>query len=84
MVPWYGPHLTGRTETELQSLHAALLPTVIQRFKTFMAQQCGTGVASSGWPRYPTRWWQHRFHEHVIRTERELTAIREYIVNNLM
>lgn len=61
---------------------ALSLSTVVQRFKTFTAHQYGTGVASAGWPRYPGRLWQHRFHEHVIRHERELAAIREYIVDN--
>ena len=61
---------------------ALSLSTVMQRFKTFTAHQYGKGVEVQGWPRYPKRLWQHRFHEHVIRNERELAAIREYIVNN--
>jgi REP element-mobilizing transposase RayT len=28
--------------------------------------------------------WQSRFYEHVIRTEKELNNIREYILNNPM
>ena len=39
-------------------------------------------MAQEGWPRYPGRLWQHRFHDHVIRNERDLEAIREYIANH--
>jgi len=58
------------------------LSTVMQRFKSFTTYEYGKGVRSSGWPRYPGRLWQHRFHEHVIRNERELNGMREYIANN--
>jgi putative transposase len=62
--------------------NAISISTVIQRFKTFTAHEYGTGVRAHGWPRYPGRLWQHRFYERVIRNERELNAIREYIANN--
>jgi putative transposase len=60
------------------------LSTVIQRFKTFTMHEYGNGVATEGWPRYPERLWQHRFHDHVIRNERDLTTLREYIANNVL
>jgi hypothetical protein len=28
------------------------------------------------------RVWQSNYHEHVIRSDKELAAIREYIINN--
>ncbi len=28
--------------------------------------------------------WQRNYYEHVLRNERELTAVREYISNNLL
>jgi REP element-mobilizing transposase RayT len=61
---------------------ALSLSTVIQRFKTFTSHSYGRGVEREGWPRYPGRLWQQRFHDHVIRNERALAAIREYIANN--
>ena len=33
-------------------------------------------------PRAPV--WQSRFYEHIIRSDKELNNIREYIVNNPM
>ncbi|HZU11349.1 MAG TPA: transposase [Chloroflexota bacterium] len=62
--------------------HGLSLSTVIQRFKTYTAHLYGPGVRTVGWPPYPGRLWQHRFHEHVIRNERDLEAIRTYIANN--
>ena len=58
------------------------LSTVIQRFKTYAMHEYGRGVKEQGWTRYPGRLWQPRFHDHVIRTERDLTAIRQYILDN--
>jgi REP element-mobilizing transposase RayT len=61
---------------------AMSLSTIIQRFTTFTAHEYGKGVAAEGWPHYPGRLWQRRFHDHVVHHERELAAIREYIANN--
>jgi REP element-mobilizing transposase RayT len=61
---------------------ALSLSTVVQRFKTFTMHEYGRGVTSQGWPRYPGRLWQQRFHDHIVRDERDLAAIREYIANN--
>jgi putative transposase len=58
------------------------LSTIVQRFKTFTMHEYGCGVASQGWPRYPGRLWQQRFYGHMVRSERDLAAIREYIANN--
>jgi REP element-mobilizing transposase RayT len=58
------------------------LSTLVQRFKTFTQHEYGRGVASQGWPRYSGRLWQQRFYDHVVRSERDLAAIREYIANN--
>jgi REP element-mobilizing transposase RayT len=52
------------------------------RFKSFTTHEYGKGVRGQGWPPYQRRFWQHRYHDHVIRNEREPKAIREYIVNN--
>jgi putative transposase len=61
---------------------ALSLFSVLGRFKSFTTHEYGKGVRVHGWPPYPGRFWQHRYHDHVIRNERELNAIREYISNN--
>jgi REP element-mobilizing transposase RayT len=34
------------------------------------------------WPPFPGRLWQRNYYEHIIRDERSLDLIREYIENN--
>jgi REP element-mobilizing transposase RayT len=40
------------------------------------------GVKQLGWPPYPGKLWQRNYYERVIRNERELDAIRAYVVSN--
>lgn len=47
-------------------------------------EMVGTVWGNLGRYYYPGKLWQHGFFDHVIRNERELAAIREYIVNNPM
>ena len=39
-------------------------------------------VKHSGWPPFRGRLWQRNYHEHVIRSERSLNRIRQYILDN--
>lgn len=56
--------------------------SVMQAFKSITTVRYGEGVRSSGWPGYRGRLWHTGFHDHVIRSERELDRIRDYIVGN--
>jgi len=47
-----------------------ILPEVVRTFKALVTRE--TGV----------KFWQRNYYEHVIRTERVLLKIREYIENN--
>ena len=40
------------------------------------------GVKTSGWPPFRGRLWQRNYYEHIIRNERALNAIRQYIIEN--
>lgn len=40
------------------------------------------GVRDEDWPRYHEHLWQRAFYDHVISDERDLNAIREYILGN--
>ena len=55
------------------------LPEIVRQFKTFSAKRinklCNTPT---------THVWQRNFYDHIIRSEDELTRIREYIINNPM
>ena len=40
------------------------------------------GVRENGWPPFHGRLWQRNYYEHVIRNDRELDKVREYIATN--
>lgn len=58
------------------------LPDIVHRFKTMTTKQYCDGVAQNGWTPFSGKLWQRNYYEHVIRNEKELSLIREYIVNN--
>ena len=58
------------------------LPDVVHRFKTLTTKRYTDGVKHNGWQPFPGRLWQRNYWEHIVRNERELHHIREYIVNN--
>jgi REP element-mobilizing transposase RayT len=52
---------------------------MMRAFKSFSAREINKGRPDS------TKFaWQRGFHEHVVRDEKDLTAIREYIQNNTL
>ena len=40
------------------------------------------GVKELGWMPFRGRLWQRNYYEHIIRNQRELNAIRQYIIDN--
>ena len=58
------------------------LPDVVHRFKTLTTKLYSDGVKQCGWPPYPGRLWQRNYYEHIIRDERSLDRIRQYITEN--
>jgi REP element-mobilizing transposase RayT len=58
------------------------LPDVVHRFKSLTTARYRTGVLQDGWQPFPGRLWQRNYYEHVIRDERELNRVRQYIINN--
>jgi putative transposase len=57
--------------------HAPPLPTVVGAFKSAATREVNRERGTPGAPL-----WQRGYHERVIRSERELEALREYVVNN--
>ncbi|MDA2918807.1 hypothetical protein MYX76_04825 [Desulfobacterota bacterium AH_259_B03_O07] len=39
-------------------------------------------VKKHNWPPFAGRLWQRNYYEHIIRNEKDLHEIREYIANN--
>ena len=53
------------------------LPEIIRAFKSFSARRINTLRHTPGTPV-----WQRNYSEHIIRDEKEMDAIRQYILNN--
>lgn len=58
------------------------LPDVVHRFKTMTTKRYVDGVKLLGWPPFPGRLWQRNYYESIIRHEKSLNRVRQYIVNN--
>lgn len=61
---------------------AGSLGRIIQAFKSTTTHGYVIGVRQRGWEPFHGRLWQRNYHDHVIRNERELDKIREYIATN--
>lgn len=55
---------------------------VIASFKSQVAAAWRRGVVEEGWPRYQGKLWHRDYYDRIIRNEKELEAIREYIRGN--
>jgi REP element-mobilizing transposase RayT len=58
------------------------LPRIMQWFKTMTTNEYIRGIDAYGWERFNGKLWQRNYYEHIIRDEKELQSIREYIANN--
>jgi len=58
------------------------LHEMIQWFKTMTTNEYIRGVKQLGWIPFDRKLWQRNYYEHIIRNEKELHRIREYIQNN--
>jgi len=63
----------GRTQRSAPTLS---LSNIIQRFKSL------TTTRYRQMTDLPTKLWQRSFYDHIIRNERNLNRIRQYIINN--
>lgn len=58
------------------------LGLVIGTFKSLTTLQYANGVKRENWPPFNRRLWQRNYYEHVVRGERQLNDIRQYIKDN--
>jgi REP element-mobilizing transposase RayT len=58
------------------------LGDVVRWFKIRTTYDYTIGVKTEGWPRFPGRLWQQKYHDHIIRDERSLERVRGYIEGN--
>ncbi len=60
------------------------LPKIIQWFKTMTTNEYICNVKINQWPPFQKKLWQRNYYEHVIRNEKAMNEICEYIKNNPM
>ena len=58
------------------------LRDVITWFKTVTTNHYIRGVRDTGWPPYDRHLWQRNYHEHIVRSNRDMERIRAYVRNN--
>jgi REP element-mobilizing transposase RayT len=83
------PALIPKTNADDQ-VGAGLVPAPIRKtlgdiigaFKSITTNEYIVGVHELVWEPFPGKLWQRNFYEHIIRNERTLNAIRDYIINN--
>ena len=63
----------------LPRLQSGSIGAIIGQFKSIVTKQINTLRKTSGLPL-----WQKNYYEHIIRNEKELNRIREYIISNPM
>jgi REP element-mobilizing transposase RayT len=51
-------------------------------FKSMTTNAYIRGARHDGWAAFKTRLWQRNYYEHIVRNERDLDSVREYIFNN--
>jgi len=58
------------------------LRNVVQWFKTMTTNEYIRHVKQNGWRPFKGKLWQRNYYEHIIRNEKELNEVREYILTN--
>lgn len=59
-----------------------VLGDVVGAFKSLSTNRYIRNVKQHGWAPFSGKLWQRNYYEHVVRNEKELNRIREYIRNN--
>jgi REP element-mobilizing transposase RayT len=60
----------------------APLPQIIQWFKTMTTNEYIRGVKQLDWTSFVGKLWQRNYYEHIIRSEKSLQRITNYILSN--
>ena len=59
------------------------LKDVVHWLKSTVHQRFRAGVQSKGWRPYQGRIWQSGFHDHIVRNEKDLETLRQYVASNV-
>ena len=83
LVPVPDDGATTRVAPTVGDIVAPTVGDIVGAFKSRVTVEYIRGVKTSGWPPFRGRLWQRNYYEHIIRNERALNAIRQYIIENL-
>jgi len=76
-------HLKANNKTGSFNLSSNLsLPTLMRNIKSYTTTLYIKGVKTENWLAFQNRLWQRSYHEHIIRNDRNLERIRQYIEDN--
>lgn len=73
---------TDGATTRVAPTKVPTLGDVVGAFKSITTHQYTVGVKEEDWQAFNGRLWQRNYYEHIIRNERGLNVIREYVQNN--
>jgi REP element-mobilizing transposase RayT len=82
LVPVPNAGATTRVAPTVGDIVAPTVGDIVGAFKSRVTVEYIRGVKTSGWPPFRGRLWQRNYYEHIIRNERALNAIRQYIMEN--
>lgn len=75
---WFSDGLAGPVENSSETIRANSLGPIIAQFKSIVTKR-SRSIASA--PRSPI--WKRNYYDHIVRSERALERIRNYIIENL-
>jgi putative transposase len=60
----------------------ASIPRIMQAFKSKTTVRYGSGVRDDRWTPFRQRLWQPGYYDHIVRNDKDLDRIRDYIAAN--
>jgi len=72
----------GRPQGYAPTKKRETIGKIVGTFKSLTTNQYIRGVKSKKYPSFEKRFWQHNYHEHIIRNEESWQTVRDYIINN--
>ncbi len=72
----------NRTPYHPDGTQSGSLGRVIQAFSSLTTNAYINGVKDKNWRSFNRRLWQRNYHDHIIRSRKELNIIRQYIRKN--
>ena len=78
----HAPTPSGAIPSGATTRVAPTVGGIVGAFKSITTVRYTHGVIHYGWPPFPGRLWQRNYYEHIIRNEKSLNRIRQYIYKN--